>query len=77
MMSALAGCITMPGAQVPLATDPAGVSVTEIACNLGILMADAEGVYDTLKRKAPVDERQGRIQVKEHLLNLPRSQGER
>jgi hypothetical protein len=57
-------------AALSLATDPAGISVPEIASNLGMLVADAGGVYDALKKKALVDERQGRIQVKEHLAEL-------
>jgi hypothetical protein len=53
-----------------LATDAAGISVPEIASNPGILVSDAKGVCDALKKKALVDERQGRIQVKEHLAEL-------
>jgi hypothetical protein len=57
-------------AALTLATDPAGISVPEIASNLGILVCDAKGIYVALKKKALVDERKERIQVKEHLAKL-------
>ncbi len=57
-------------AVLTLATEPAGVSVHEVASNLGILVSDAKGVCDALKKKALVDERKERIHVKEHLAEL-------
>ena len=57
-------------AALTLAADPAGASVHEIASNLGVLVSDAKGVYDALKKKALVDERKERIHVKEHLAEL-------
>jgi hypothetical protein len=57
-------------AALTLATDSAGISVQEIASNLGISVADAKGVSDALKKKALVDERKERICVKAHLAEL-------
>ena len=57
-------------AALTLATDSVGVSVHEIASNLGILVTDAKAVCDALKKKAVVDERQGRIYIQQHLAEL-------
>jgi hypothetical protein len=57
-------------AALTLATDSAGVSVHETASYLGILLSDAKAVCDALNQKAVVDERQGRIYIKQHLAEL-------